>query len=90
MPRDHKAEIKLLEELGQACFGEHWQGDFARAFDVNPRALQRWLAGENIIPLRNWERITDAAFDRIRALNSAALRADQMWRAALDEVQAKP
>jgi hypothetical protein len=38
----------LLRRAGEALFGRNWQTQFADEFEVNPRTLRHWLAGQEI------------------------------------------
>lgn len=41
---------KLLEEVGKVLYGEQWQSALARDLEVQPRTVQRWLAGDRDVP----------------------------------------
>jgi ribosome-binding protein aMBF1 (putative translation factor) len=35
-----------IGDIGRRLYGEYWQGQLAKALDVNPRLLRYWLSGE--------------------------------------------
>lgn len=39
-------DIKKLEMIGVAMFGEQWQSAIAKKLGVNDRTVRRWVAGE--------------------------------------------
>ena len=36
---------RLLQQVGQALYGDRWQTDMARALGVNDRTVRRWVSG---------------------------------------------
>lgn len=39
-----------LTTIGESLYGTAWQSDLARALDVAPRTMQRWVSGAAGIP----------------------------------------
>jgi hypothetical protein len=39
-----------LHDIGDALYGERCLDRFAKALEVNPRTVQRWLSGKNEMP----------------------------------------
>ncbi len=37
---------RLLQEVGEALYGERWQTDLSRAINVADRTVRRWVAGD--------------------------------------------
>lgn len=49
-------DAALLERVGLALYGENWRGPLAKALgSSSDRALRRWMAGEQPVPLGVWE-----------------------------------
>jgi hypothetical protein len=40
----------LLQEIGEALYGPHWQAIMARSLEITERAIRRWLAQINPVP----------------------------------------
>jgi hypothetical protein len=40
----------LLEEAGQALYGDLWQSALARDLNVNDRTVRRWIANDSPLP----------------------------------------
>lgn len=36
---------RLIQQVGQALYGDRWQTDMARALGVSDRTVRRWVAG---------------------------------------------
>lgn len=74
----------LLEQVGRALYGDRWQAPLARALgSSSDRALRRWLAGEQPVPVGVWRdlaRLCDARSTELDVLvldlDAAATDAD--------------
>jgi hypothetical protein len=38
-----------LRKHGERLYGRHWKGALARALDINPRTITRWLKQDSAI-----------------------------------------
>lgn len=42
------SQIGMLQTVGEALYGEHWQTALARQLSMTDRNIRRWMAGEGI------------------------------------------
>ena len=40
----------MIEEIGRALYGRHFQGELAKDLEVSDRTFRRWIAGTADIP----------------------------------------
>lgn len=65
----------LLEEAGQALYGERWQSEMARALGVkDSRRIREWMAGDRTIPPGIWPELAELLRQRGAAATALADR----------------
>lgn len=62
---------QLLQEAGEALYGERWQTDMSRALNVSDRTIRRLVAGATI-PGNIMPEVADLIEDRVQELQSIA------------------
>jgi hypothetical protein len=55
----------MLEEVGQALFGEHWKNELSDALEVDPRTVRRWVNGTYEIPNGVWDDLYTLLEERV-------------------------
>ncbi|MGP4715286.1 transcriptional regulator [Psychrobacter sp. T6-6] len=44
--------IEKLEQGGRLLYGDQWQANLARDFDIDSRRIRQWLSGDR--PISDW------------------------------------
>lgn len=44
--------IEQLEQAGRLLYGDQWQANLARDFDIDSRRIRQWLSGDR--PISDW------------------------------------
>lgn len=76
----------LLSRIGTALYGERFQPQLAAAVGVDLRAVQRWVAGSEAVPVGVWDELEDMLVRRVRLIQDVridlAIAADRGTRNA--------
>lgn len=62
------ADVALIRRIAETLYGDRPAVSLGQALGVNPRTVERWLAGQNAIPAGIWDQLPAVAAAREREI----------------------